>query len=47
MGQTDPTGQLYQGVVHRHIKGLMKKFVPLHEYFDSALAQTPQDEENL
>ena len=47
MGQTDPTGLLYQGVVHRHIKGLMAKFVPLHEYFDSPLAHIPQDEENL
>jgi hypothetical protein len=47
MGQTDPTGLLYQGVVHRHIKGLMTKFVPLHEYFDSPLAHIPQDEENL
>jgi hypothetical protein len=47
MGQTDPTGLLYQGVAHRHIKGLMTKFVPLHEYFDSSLAQIPQDEENI
>jgi hypothetical protein len=34
-------------VVHRHIKGLIGKFVPLREYFDSPLAQIPQDEENL
>jgi hypothetical protein len=47
MGQTDPTGLLYQGVVHRHIKSLMTKSVPLHEYFDSPLAQIPKDEENL
>ena len=47
MGQTDPTGLLYQSVANRHIKGLMKKFVPLHEYFDSSLAKIPQDEENL
>jgi hypothetical protein len=47
MGQTDPTGLLYQGVVHRHIKGLMTKFVPLHEYFDSPLAHIPLDEETL
>jgi hypothetical protein len=47
MGQSDPTGHLYQSVVHRHIKGLMTKFVPLHEYFESPLAHIPQDEENL
>jgi hypothetical protein len=47
MGQTDPTGLLYQGVVHRHIKGLITKFAPLHEYFDSPLAHIPQDEENI
>jgi hypothetical protein len=46
MGQTDPTGLLYQGVAHRHIKSLMKKFVPLHEYFDSSLANIPQEDEN-
>jgi hypothetical protein len=47
MGQTDPTGLLYQGVVHRHIKSLMTKSVPLHEFFDSPLARIPQDDENL
>jgi hypothetical protein len=47
MGQSDPTGLLYQGVAHRNIKGLMTKSVPLHEYFDSPLAHIPQDEENL
>ena len=47
MGETDPTGLLYQGVIHRHIKGLMTKFVPLHEYFDTPLALIPQDEENF
>ena len=47
MGETDPTGLLYQGVVHRHIKGLMTKFVPLHEYLDSPLAHTPEGDENL
>jgi len=47
MGQTDPTGLLYQGVVHRHIQSLMTKSVPLHEYFNSPLALMPQDEENL
>jgi hypothetical protein len=47
MGQTDPTGLLYQGVAQRHIKGLMTNLVPLHEFFDSPLAQIPQDEENI
>jgi hypothetical protein len=47
MGQTDQTGLLYQSVVHRHIKGLMTKFLPLHEYFDSPLAHIPLDEETL
>jgi hypothetical protein len=47
MGQMDPTGLLYQGVAQRHIKGLMTKFMPLHEYFDSPLAHIPQDEDNL
>jgi hypothetical protein len=47
MGQTDPTGLLYQDVALRHIKGLMTKSVPLHEYFDSSMAHIPQDEENL
>ena len=47
MGQTDPTGLLYHDVALRHIKGLMTKSVPLHEYFDSPLALMPQDEANL
>jgi hypothetical protein len=47
MGQTDPTGRLYQGVVNRHIKELMSKTMPLHEYFDSPLAHIPQGEEDL
>jgi hypothetical protein len=46
MGQMDPTGLLYQDVAHRNIKSLMKNFVPLHEYFESSLANIPQDEEN-
>ena len=47
IGQTDPTGLLYQEVAYRHINGLMTKSVPLHEYFDSPLAHIPQDEEKL
>jgi hypothetical protein len=47
MGQTDPTGLLYQGVAVRHINEIMTKSVPLHEYFNSPLALIPQDEENL
>jgi hypothetical protein len=31
----------------RHIKNLMIKSVPLHDYFESPLAHIPQDEENL
>jgi hypothetical protein len=34
-------------VVHRHIKGLMTKSVPLHEFLDSPLAHMPEDEEKL
>ena len=47
MGLSDPTGLLYQGVALRHIKDLMIKSVPLHEYFESPLAHIPQDEENI
>ena len=47
MGQTDPTGLLYQNGTYRHIKCLMTKSLPLHEYFDSPLAYIPQDKENL
>jgi hypothetical protein len=47
MGQTDPTGLLYQIVPDRHIKSLMTKFLPLHEYFDSPLAHIPQDDDKL
>jgi hypothetical protein len=47
MGKTDPTGLLYQGVADRHIKSLMTKFMPLHEYFDSPLAHIPKDDKEI
>jgi hypothetical protein len=47
MGQTDPTGLLYQIVPHLHIKSLMTKFLTLHEYFDSPLAHIPPDDDKL
>ena len=43
MGSTDPTGLLYQPVIHKHIKTLMQKQVPLHDYFDSPLAHIPEE----